>query len=92
MLTMGPIDAVGNPILKGDLVLVVDDKGNTLYGEVADIKEPSVIAPGTKNPMEQLGTVSIAMVPMVIPFDQRNPRIITVNKLVKPPNYGKRQS
>jgi hypothetical protein len=84
------VDVIGNPLAKDDLVMV--SRGDQqMYGIVLDISEPSLLAPG-KDQMIMPGQIRIGLMPIVIPFDPRNPRLTDTVKVVKPPNFGKKES
>lgn len=85
-----PTDQIGNPLLLEDLV-AIQSGDQTFLGVVKDIKEPSILAPG-KDAMQMPGLMLVALAPMTIPFDSRNPRVANVIKVVKPPNYGKKEN
>lgn len=86
-----PTDQIGNPLLIDDLV-AVQSGDQTLLGVVKMIREPSVLAPGTRDTVQMPGVMSIALLPMTVPFDLRNPRVANITKVVKPPNFGKKES
>jgi hypothetical protein len=74
------VDAIGNPLYKGDLVMVT--RGDQqLIGIVMRIDEPSLFAPG-KDQMVMLGQIQVGLVP----------RLTDHIKRVKPPNFGKQES
>jgi hypothetical protein len=83
-----PTDQIGNPLLVDDLVLV-QSGDQSFIGVVKEIKEPSILAPG-KDAMHMPGLLLVALMPMTIPFDARNPRVPNVTKIVKPPNFSKK--
>jgi hypothetical protein len=84
------VDAIGNPLYKGDLVMVT--RGDQqLIGIVMRIDEPSLFAPG-KDQMVMLGQIQVGLVPLTTPFDAKNPRLTDHIKIVKPPNFGKQES
>jgi hypothetical protein len=84
------VDAIGNPLVKGDLVML--SRGDQqLMGIIVSISEPSLIAPG-KAQMAMPGQVQIGLLPVTTMFDQANPRLTDTVKLVKPPNFGQKES
>lgn len=84
-----PIDQIGNPLLIEDLVMI-QNGDQSFLGVVKEIKEPSILAPG-KDAMNMPGLILVALMPMTIPFNSRNPRVANITKIVKPPNYNKKQ-
>lgn len=87
---MQVIDVLGNALAKDDLV-VVSQGDQQLVGLVLEISEPSLIAPG-KNAMNMPGQVKVGLMPLTLLFDVRNPRLVNVVKVVKPPNFNKQES
>ena len=83
---MKPIDAIGNEIEKGDLVIQSDQNGTNFFCIVAEIKEPSNLA-GSQ--MEMIGAVSLMPMPITVGYSAKNPRITTIAKVVKPHGFGK---
>jgi hypothetical protein len=83
-------DVLGNELKKDDLVCVCSGD-QQLMGLVMEINEPSLLAPG-KDQMRMPGMVRIAYLPTMIPYDVRNSRLTTVIKVVKPPNFQKKES
>lgn len=84
------IDGIGNPILKDDLV-VVSRGDQQLLGIVLNINEPSLLAPG-KDQMTVPGQIQVGLMPLTLLYDPRNPRLADVIKVVKPPNFQKKES
>lgn len=70
------IDVVGNSLSANDLVLYEDTKGATHLCLIGPI-------------MEKQGLVQLFPLPITIPFDPANPRVMHVVKCVKPPNFQK---
>lgn len=87
---MGPIDAIGNPVSKGDLV-IVQQGDTTFYALIQDIKEPSVISTG-KDKMDMVGIVTAMALPMSLPYTAQNLRLANVTKVVKPASFNKEPS
>jgi hypothetical protein len=83
---MKPIDAIGNVIEKGDLVIQSDENGSNFFCIVAEIKEPSELA---VSGMEMAGYISMIPTPITAIFTAKEPRIKTIAKVVKPAGFGK---
>ena len=84
------VDVLGNTLEKNDLVCVTQGD-QQLLGLVLAINEPSVLAP-SKNQMDMSGQVQIGLMPLTILYNVRQPRLINVIKVVKPPNFQKKES
>lgn len=94
-----PTDQIGNPLMKGDMVIITDGD-RYLYGVISDIKESGLVLPNAPGPvpldfnkgrqrapegMEMAGLVQIQLMPMKIPFGSKVPMLPNVTKVVKPP-------
>jgi hypothetical protein len=84
-------DCFGNPLLKDDLVMVQRGDKTWLVGFIADIKEPSVLA-AANQPMTMPGVVQVALMPINVMFDTKQPRLGSVIKVVKPVDFRKPKS
>lgn len=82
-------DNIGNELVKDDLVLFSDDKGNVLLCVVSAINEPSVIAAKSNNPMEMQGNIQLIPMPITLPWVMAMPRITQITKATKPPQWNK---
>jgi len=80
---MQPTDGLGNPLAKGDWVMVKRDDNSWILGVVMNISEPSVLA--SRQPMPMPGQIQVAPTPFVIYFDANNPRVGQAIKVVAPP-------
>lgn len=83
---MKPIDAIGNEIEKGDLVIQSDQNGTNFFCIVTEIKEPSTLG---MDQMKMVGTISLMPMPLTLAYSAKQPRITTVAKVVKPHGFGK---
>ena len=85
---MTPKDAMGNPLLKGDLVVLIHGDAR-IRAVVYEVEEGGLLAP-TADPRNQMALpakVTFFILPHVEICDPRNPQLINCYKVVKPPDF-----
>jgi len=81
-------DCFGNALLIDDLVMIKRDDNTWLVGLIGEIKEPSVLA-AANQPMTMPGIVQVALMPINVMFDTKQPHLSNVVKVVKPVDFRK---
>lgn len=92
---MVPTDVIGNPLMKGDLVMVTTRSKEQFIGEVVEVNEGGLIAPAGSDPKNQVmmqGRIVVSLKPMMLFFDPKAPLVPEIVKMIRPPQLMRPQS